>query len=245
MSTKKQTQKTETTQVPEGATAATMAVVETAKDSKKLMSPHVLFVLESALTFLAGQNEIYAAILNRGTDQFFQAIAAQASADVDGAQRSVKYVMRQAVNNLHYRYASIQRQQMLAARANGGGVDGYELPVSEIVDQYANYAGGDSNGHGEDNMPLPGEHMQAVEDLHLMLSGTYVQLQKIKFSWLPNYEAQDLPFFWYVDQEDSQYHELDSLEAAFHYLDQKAERRQEQKKAAEKSALDAIANMQF
>jgi len=226
------------TQIPAGETALSLAISTAVEERKLDIDPIKAALLEQAFGYLSTHNESIAEVAQHGPENLAMSLVVIAQHDVDTAIRCIKYIMRQLVQDAYYRYLTIQKRQMLAARANGGGVEGYDLPIGEILDAYGNYPG------SEEEQFTPLEQVDAVKDMHAMLNGIYVVLQGLKFAWLANFKSTELPFYWYVDQ-NSQYHEFSDFESAVRYLDDRAVTKAEEKKSRIKDALKALKNLKI
>lgn len=228
------------TQVATGETAMSKAIREAyARIGQSFTTtPAIAKVLDQALTFLAGRNDIMKAVATHGPENLFRVFSELAVNDEVTAMNAIRTLMRQLVSDVHFRWRSIYRKQMLAARANGGGVDGFELSVGEIMDEYGSYPGSD------DDVCSPAEQTEIVQDLHALLNSAFQVCDAARMYWLDDYQVQDLPYLTYQD-DDGSFISLHSFEEAMAYLDRRAEQTVSRRKDRATAAIKAISNLRL
>ena len=229
--------------IPEGMTAAAVGLSNASKSQGLGELDKVkVQLLDRAFEFLGKDNVVIAEIADKGVEHFAACLVAIGEHDPQGALQVVKAVMRQLTKDVHFRFSAVQKEQMFASRANGGGVDGYELPVGEIMDRYANYDG------SSDFICTPATQVEAVKDMQAMLNEMYVALERLRLHWMSKSEfakqQPQLPFAWYVDK-NSKYHECEDFESAIRHLDDKDAEKAEQRLANQKNALGALRNLKI
>ena len=205
------------------------------------------FIADEALTRTASMkrdNETLTTALqmisSHGVENIFPCIQKIAENDYDLASNICRAMAKQLVNSLYYRYKGVQQQQMLAARANGGGVDGYELSVSEIVEQYADY-----DGDLDDAKCTPAEQREIVQNLFSYFDAAFKALSIAKMAWKPDYQPEPLPYLTWVDDESKDFMSAFSLDEALAQLEKKDSDRILRKQENAKSALDGLGSMTF
>ncbi len=231
------------TVIPEGVTAASIELVTKCKDEGlHQLSPINVQLLDKVFDFLGKDNPVIAEIATKGVENLATCLVELGKHDALTAIQAIKAIMRQLTKDAHYRFVAVQKEQMLASRAHGGGVQGYELSVNECIERYGNYDGTSSY------ICTPAEQVEAVKDMHVMLNGLYVALEHLRLHWLSKSDfialQLQLPFCWYVD-DNGKYQELDNFESSIQYLDDKYVEKAEKRLVKRKNALTALKDLKI